>query len=237
MLTQADTADGSAYLTSTWGWHEQVMHTDGTTTCTNFTPTGLGVVTPSADTASAGCGTSSSPVVFALTDKTNFLPPRGNITTRRTATRLTSRPTGPTIWPRRPPTQRPQRSVHEQRRRHQQHRRRVRDRRPASTGTTTPADGRCQASGQVSCTLYEYDTYGQKIAMATPKSVAEAGTASSIPSTATCTTPTVTGTCPTRSPRAVAQGRHRPHRRRHPWRTDNTGQHDRHQRALRRPCL
>jgi RHS repeat-associated protein len=70
---------GTANLDTTYGYHVQYPQTDGTTTaCTDWTVNGSGVTTPIASAVTDCVSPAPGAALYAISDRTQQLPPRGN---------------------------------------------------------------------------------------------------------------------------------------------------------------
>jgi RHS repeat-associated protein len=163
----------SGNLDSTFGYRLQQLHTDGVVSCADETVAGAGTVTSTANTSAAGCGSSTAPVLYTLADRTQALSPRGNAAGSGYATYLTtyrvddlasstpnSAPTGGVCGPTGAATSNTGLVCETDT--------------PAAAGVSTPI-GACQATltgaAQIACTLYQYNSQGQKTAWRTPNAV------------------------------------------------------------------
>jgi len=157
IVTTGVPSEGS--LATTWGYHAQYFQADGSVVTYDDTVAGVGQV----NSAGPPTGRTAPTTLFALSDLTQGLTPRGNAAGSSYAQYLTSYlvDDNDAVDPNAAP--------------------------PAGGTCSNPASpvantgNVCEANAPLSgsnpaITRYTYDTYGQRVTMTTPKAIAEGGT-------------------------------------------------------------
>ncbi|HEV8624826.1 MAG TPA: RHS repeat-associated core domain-containing protein [Acidimicrobiia bacterium] len=151
-------ANGSTPTDTTWGYHVQYAQADGTTACLDYTTSGNGASTPA---ASGACSARADGLtLFALSDLTESLTPRGNAAGATPATYRTTYvrdvpgaggSANPNAVPSSPCTGA-----------------------AGNTGLLCESRGPAfNGTGAATTTRYSYDAFGQKLTMTSPKAIAE----------------------------------------------------------------